>query len=109
MSRPIVFQEQKNKSPGCLAGAFACLGSLALTYFRVRMHTIIGAASFHGPVRDGKVWCQGAIGTRHNLLSATGNADGRTNLKEVNGVAIAEHKLRANACFKVIGSSLTGN
>ena len=45
-------------------------GSLALTYFRVRMHTIIGAASFHGPVRDGKAWFQGAMGTRHNLLSA---------------------------------------
>jgi hypothetical protein len=30
-------------------------------------HTIIGAAPFHGPVREGKAWFQGAIGTRLNL------------------------------------------
>ena len=40
---------------------------VAVTYFRVRMHTIIGANPFHGPVRDGKVWFQSAVGTRHNL------------------------------------------
>ena len=43
------------------------MGSLALTYFRIRMHTIIGAAPFHCPVRDGKEWDQSAMGTRHNL------------------------------------------
>ena len=34
---------------------------VAVTYFRVRMHTIIGANPFHGPVRDGKAWFQVAI------------------------------------------------
>ncbi len=34
---------------------------VAVTYFRVRMHTIIGANPFHGPVRDGKEWVQVAI------------------------------------------------
>ena len=34
---------------------------MAVTYFRVRMHTIIGANPFHGPVRDGKAWFQVAI------------------------------------------------
>src|SRR6266566_6381930 len=29
--------------------------------------TIIGAAPFHGPVRDGKAWFQSALGTRHSL------------------------------------------
>ena len=34
---------------------------VAVTYFHVRMHTIIGANPFHGPVRDGKAWFQVAI------------------------------------------------
>ena len=34
---------------------------VAVTYFRMRMHTIIGANPFHGPVRDGKAWFQVAI------------------------------------------------
>ena len=29
--------------------------------------TIIGAAPFHGPVRDGKAWFQSALGSRHSL------------------------------------------
>ena len=37
------------------------------------MHTIIGAASFHGPVRDGKGWVQSAIAAKRNR-----------NLEEVN-------------------------
>ena len=37
------------------------------------MHTIIGAASFHGPVRDGKGWVQSAIAAKRNC-----------NLEEVN-------------------------
>ena len=39
----------------------ASLIGLAVTYFRMRMHTIIGANPFHGPVRDGKAWFQVAI------------------------------------------------
>jgi hypothetical protein len=40
------------------------MDGLAVTYFRMRMHTIIGANPFHGPVRDGKEWFQVAIAAR---------------------------------------------
>ena len=40
--------------------------SLTMTYFHMRMHTIIGAKSFHCPVRDGKEWGQLAMVVRHN-------------------------------------------
>ena len=43
------------------------MGSLAVTYFRERMLTIIGAHLFHGPVRDGKGWVQKAIAAKRNL------------------------------------------
>jgi hypothetical protein len=51
------------KNPGTLSspGFFVEYG-VAVTYFRVRKrHTIIGANSFHGPVRDGKAWFQAAV------------------------------------------------
>ncbi len=38
--------------------------SLTMTYFHARVCTIIGAVSFHGPVRDGKVWFQDAMVVR---------------------------------------------
>ena len=37
-----------------------------MTYFHIRMYTIIGAKSFHCPVRDGKEWDQLAMVVRHN-------------------------------------------
>ena len=39
-----------------------------MTYFHTGIRTIIGAKSFHCPVRDGKEWGQLAMVTRHNLL-----------------------------------------
>ena len=45
------------------------MGSLALTYFRERKLTIIGAQLFHGPVREGKGWYQRAIDARRNLYA----------------------------------------
>ena len=61
-----------------------------MTYFHMRMHTIIGAKSFHCPVRDGKEWFQNAMATRHNWLLLTptlGNRDGPTlKLEEVMGL-----------------------
>ena len=39
-----------------------------MTYFHTGCSTIIGAKSFHGPVRDGKGWYQLAMVIRHNLL-----------------------------------------
>ena len=38
-----------------------------MTYFHTGTRTIIGAKSFHCPVRDGKEWYQLAMVIRHNL------------------------------------------
>jgi hypothetical protein len=40
--------------------------SLTMTYFRTGCSTIIGAKSFHGPVRDGKGWDRLAMVIRHD-------------------------------------------
>ena len=40
-----------------------------MSYFHTGIRTIIGAESFHGPVRDGKEWYQLAMVLRHNFLS----------------------------------------
>ena len=40
-----------------------------MTYFHTGTRTIIGAKSFHCPVRDGKEWYQLAMVTRHNLCA----------------------------------------
>ena len=79
-----------------------------MTYFHIRMYTIIGAKSFHCPVRDGKEWGQLAMVVRHNcrltgyLIKQIINqpSTGRSNL-----VLIATQLV----IFNVIGSSLTGN
>ena len=42
--------------------------SLTMTYFHTGTRTIIGAKSFHCPVRDGKEWYQLAMVIRHNLV-----------------------------------------
>ena len=38
-----------------------------MTYFRTGCRTIIGAVSFHGPVRDGKGWGQRAMVARNSV------------------------------------------
>ncbi len=40
-----------------------------MSYFHTGIRTIIGAESFHCPVRDGKEWYQLAMVIRHNLWS----------------------------------------
>ena len=50
-----------------LKGALGCK-SLTMTYFHTGIRTIIGAKSFHFPVRDGKEWGQLAMVIRHNLV-----------------------------------------
>ena len=60
----------KAKSPNSGGvGAFS-ITSLTITYFHTGCSTIIGAESFHGPVRDGKGWYQLAMVIRHNLSVA---------------------------------------
>ena len=67
---PGIAWQLQQKSPVLFRGrAFLFEDGLAVTYFRVRMHTIIGANPFHGPVRDGKVWAQAAMAARLTLGS----------------------------------------
>ena len=52
-----------------------------MSYFHTGIRTIIGAESFHCPVRDGKEWDQLAMVIRLNLLPVAvlpGKAAGRT-------------------------------
>ena len=41
-----------------------------MTYFHTGIRTIIGAESFHGPVRDGKGWDRLAMVIRLDWLAA---------------------------------------
>ena len=47
---------------------YSCCKSLTMSYFHTGIRTIIGAKSFHCPVRDGKEWYQLAMVIRHNLV-----------------------------------------
>jgi hypothetical protein len=49
--------------------AFEGVSSLTMSYFHTGIRTIIGAESFHCPVRDGKEWDQLAMVIRLELLS----------------------------------------
>ena len=57
----------EKQKPGRGARAFHCVESGTDLLSRGIPRTIIGAAPFHGPVRDGKAWFQSALGTRHSL------------------------------------------
>ena len=59
----------KNKRPSNLLGLLGCK-SLTMSYFHTGTRTIIGAESFHCPVRDGKEWYQLAMVIRHNFCVA---------------------------------------
>src|SRR5262245_28173943 len=60
----------KTKNPGALSSPGFSFQRESGTDLLSRgiPRTIIGAAPFHGPVRDGKAWFQSALGTRHSLL-----------------------------------------
>ena len=57
----------QKKTPSTTLGV-SCCKSLTMTYFHTGTRTIIGAKSFHCPVRDGKEWDQLAMVIRHNLV-----------------------------------------
>ena len=62
-----------------------------MTYFHIRTYTIIGAKSFHCPVRDGKEWDQLAMVVRHNCRLVANPGLGVSighDLEEVNWVLI---------------------
>ena len=76
MSR-IQLSKAKRPASLCLAGLWN--KSLTITYFHTGCSTIIGAKSFHGPVRDGKGWDQLAMVIRHDLSAvccAAGSSPG---------------------------------
>ena len=50
-------------------GGFRGVNSLTMTYFHTGIRTIIGAESFHCPVRDGKEWDQLAMVIRLDWLA----------------------------------------
>src|SRR6185369_9793846 len=55
-------RQQKTPALFRARGSLLAENGVAVTYFRVRKrHTIIGANSFHSPVRDGKAWFQAAV------------------------------------------------
>ena len=57
---------QRQKPPALWATGVFWDNSLTMTYFHTGCSTIIGAKSFHGPVRDGKGWYQLAMVIRHD-------------------------------------------
>ena len=61
----------KNQNPQVqeVRGGVGGCKSLTMTYFHTGIRTIIGANSFHCPVRDGKEWYQVAMVVRHKRLS----------------------------------------
>jgi hypothetical protein len=59
----------KKQKPQHFCWGFWGCKSLTMSYFHTGTRTIIGAESFHCPVRDGKEWYQLAMVIRHNFLS----------------------------------------
>ena len=64
-------QKQNAPRPDRSEGGLGCR-SLTMTYFHTGTRTIIGAKSFHCPVRDGKEWDQLAMVIRHKGLLSWG-------------------------------------
>ena len=65
----IEFGRTKHKRPVSFeTGRLAWVNSLTMTYFHTGIRTIIGADSFHFPVRDGKEWDQVAMVIRLDWL-----------------------------------------
>jgi hypothetical protein len=63
--KQVTVKPAKQNAPPCWWGVLL-YRSLTMTYFHIRTYTIIGAESFHCPVRDGKEWDQLAMVVRHN-------------------------------------------
>ena len=61
----------KNPASFWDCGVFLELEGLTMSYFHMRMHTIIGAKAFHGPVRDGKGWYHLAMVVRQRGLAVS--------------------------------------
>src|SRR3954467_2576059 len=80
----------------------AQITSLTITYFHTGCSTIIGAKSFHGPVRDGKGWDRFAMVIRHNLyerLLPIGQQGSESGRSSKDGVMNDVSTLRQHARF----------
>ena len=98
---------QSKKPAGiCLAGFSN--KSLTITYFHTGCSTIIGAKSFHGPVRDGKGWDRLAMVIRHDLSTIREEVPARFWVARGVGVVFSNTGKRY-ITVKVIGTSRTGN
>src|SRR5438552_9395532 len=87
-------QIRRRNGKGPPGRAFSRMGKSGTDLLsRTQLHTIIGAAPFHGPVRDGKAWFQNAMSTRHNL-SPCCEATGPIRKKQA-GVVIAALRVRS--------------
>ena len=58
--------------------------SLTMSYFHTGTRTIIGAESFHCPVRDGKEWYQFAMVIRQNFCAILTTTVKTTNSQSTN-------------------------
>jgi hypothetical protein len=104
----------QKKSPTLSRSGFFVEDGVAVTYFRVRKrHTIIGANSFHGPVRDGKAWFQAAVAaTKKNEEVKSGSPTetlGDDNLGSDRAKRVPHNRAVLPNMLTVIGSSRTGN
>ena len=95
------------KAPNGRLGAFAD-NCLTITYFHTGFSTIIGAESFHGPVRDGKGWFQLAMVIRHNLSVARNTSNPIWKSVRIL-VQIVSSGNFSSITIKVIETSLTSN
>ena len=101
---------QKRKSPPACTGGLLYITSLTITYFHTGCSTIIGAKSFHGPVRDGKGWDRLAMVIRHDLYEQPRQFAPALNLEEVLlGCSFVSSSCTRPWTTKVIGTSRTGN
>ena len=95
---------RRKKTPAHGLGFFF-ITSLTITYFHTGCSTIIGAKSFHGPVRDGKGWDRLAMVIRLDLYGQRsrerGPESGRSKVWGVAGI-----QQTANSCILI--HNLTG-
>ena len=62
--------QKRNPHQRWADGGWLWVNSLTMTYFHTGIRTIIGAESFHCPVRDGKEWDQLAMVIRLDGLAS---------------------------------------
>ena len=122
------FPRPKAKTPDALCDGGFLNNSLTMTYFHTGCSTIIGAKSFHGPVRDGKGWYQLAMVIRHDLsvlciaatcMSHVAGASDNPNWKKRSSQSNSVMQVvrikslctthSVTVTIKVIGTSRTGN